>query len=331
MAFRILVASDDESTSLVLRMILEHYRNLQVVCTTATGRELGLSFLEVSPDVVLVDLEAAQGETVATVVDLSRMEGMPTRFVGLVGAGAADRALLGRMDTVLPQDISAERLAAALQWVASQEPPTRASQEVRLSSGSEPVAGSQRMPAPQLRAEVADGHEWASGARPQGPVAPQPEGAPAGQVALLREEGGAGDRAITETFAPWERGSEGHAMAEPPRVQTGPARPPGTLDIADTLGSINLVVSPFESFRSLAAFQQALEELEGVRRVKVRRFHRGTLYATVQYDSVLPLEERIKQLAQFLPRVVGSAPGSLELRIGETEGRGSRGYSPATC
>ncbi len=82
-----------------------------------------------------------------------------------------------------------------------------------------------------------------------------------------------------------------------------------------THGTINLVVGPFGSFRSLATFQEALGRLEGVRSVKVRRFYRGTLHASVQYDGILPLAERLPALAQFKPRVIADRAGTMQLAI----------------
>lgn len=83
--------------------------------------------------------------------------------------------------------------------------------------------------------------------------------------------------------------------------------------------TINLEVGPFRSFRSLAAFQEALGRLEGVKSVKVRRFHRGTLYATVHYHGILPLAERLAALTQLKPRVVAEQAGSLQVRIDPEE------------
>ncbi len=93
--------------------------------------------------------------------------------------------------------------------------------------------------------------------------------------------------------------------------------------VADHQGtsSITLVVSPFGSFRSLTAFQTAIEGLEGVRSAKIQRFHKGTLYQLVQYSGVIPLEERLKELTRFKPQVVASSNGSIELRIDPGDNR----------
>ncbi len=81
------------------------------------------------------------------------------------------------------------------------------------------------------------------------------------------------------------------------------------------LGTVNLQAGPFGSFRSLATFQEAVGRLEGVRSVKVRRFHRGTLYSSVQYDGILPLGQRLAGLTQFRPRVIADRAGSIQLAI----------------
>lgn len=112
--------------------------------------------------------------------------------------------------------------------------------------------------------------------------------------------------------------AKGALLATPPLAAASEAHPIPDATIAEGpqfLSSITLVVSPFGSFRALTAFQKALDRIEGVRSVKVRRFHKGTLYASVQYVGVIPLEERLKELVQFQPRVIASANGAIELRI----------------
>lgn len=85
------------------------------------------------------------------------------------------------------------------------------------------------------------------------------------------------------------------------------------------LDATSLTVSAFDSFRALAIFQEALAGLSGVRGVKVRRFHRGTLYALVQYNGSVPLEEKLMELQSFKPQVVSSKPGSIELHVTSSE------------
>ncbi|GEM_PF-2551359 len=123
------------------------------------------------------------------------------------------------------------------------------------------------------------------------------------------------------------------ARAEPQQVKPAPApipaQPPEptteespvagvdltTREFLPPAGTVNLIVSPFGSFRSLGVFQQALQGLEGVRSARLRRFHQGTLYMIVRYDGSISLEERLKDLTQFAPRLVSSKPGLLELRV----------------
>jgi hypothetical protein len=89
--------------------------------------------------------------------------------------------------------------------------------------------------------------------------------------------------------------------------------------IIPTFDTINLQVGPFASFRALAAFQNALNQLDGVMRVKVRRFYRGMLHASVQYNGILPLAERLSALSDFKPKVTVGEEGTLHVSI-EPEG-----------
>ncbi|HEX2924017.1 MAG TPA: hypothetical protein VHS28_08335, partial [Chloroflexota bacterium] len=86
-------------------------------------------------------------------------------------------------------------------------------------------------------------------------------------------------------------------------------------DLPPATGAANIIVSSFNSFRALGAFQNALERLEGVRSIRVRRFHRGILYAVVHYEGIVPLEQRLTELCQFAPRIASTRPGTIELHV----------------
>jgi hypothetical protein len=92
-------------------------------------------------------------------------------------------------------------------------------------------------------------------------------------------------------------------------------------DSPSAVTAIDLIASPFDSFRALSEFQKAVERLNGVRGVRVRRFHQGTLHQVVQYEGVIPLEDRLIELVQFKPKVIARGRDRIEIRIGSAEGR----------
>jgi hypothetical protein len=99
-----------------------------------------------------------------------------------------------------------------------------------------------------------------------------------------------------------------------PAAQVGPSVAVADETMAPLLlaGSrLSVQVSTFRSFGELGAYQLALSSSPGVRAVKVRRFYRGVLYVTVDYDGVLPLVERLKEVDGFATSNVFTAGGCI--------------------
>ena len=99
-----------------------------------------------------------------------------------------------------------------------------------------------------------------------------------------------------------------------PELISADARPGGAVTMRE---HITLVVYPFRSFVALNEFQDAIRALRGVVNVKVRRFYRGTLHLGVEYEDVLPLTERMRDLEGFAWRLVSSSPQEIELMLEE--------------
>jgi hypothetical protein len=88
---------------------------------------------------------------------------------------------------------------------------------------------------------------------------------------------------------------------------------------------ITVVAHPFRSFVALNEFQDALRALRGVVNMKVRRFYRGTLHLGLEYEDVLPLSERLRDIEGFNWRLVSSEPLEIELMLDEQGGIVSSG------
>lgn len=254
MAVKLLLAGQDELLSLVLSTVRQQHGDLQTIGIAASGKELVLLLLEDRPAVALVDLGSLPADAVATAIDLARMEGLATRFVGLADSAPVDRTVLIRLDAMVRRDAPVDRLLTTLQG----NPGRKTTAAGRQPSGTG-FAGPQSV--------------WTE--------------------AAVEPDSRAGSDAV---------------FAE---------------------GPVSLVVSPFDNFRSLAAFQHALQGLEGIRNVRVHRFHHKTLHVSAQYSGVLPLEERLKEMEQISIQVVGRGAGSLELRIGPEDDCGSQALPAA--
>ena len=80
---------------------------------------------------------------------------------------------------------------------------------------------------------------------------------------------------------------------------------------------ITVVAYPFRSFVALNEFQDAMRALHGVINVKVRRFYRGTLHLGVEYEDVIPLPERLRELQGFSWKLVSASQQEIELTLEE--------------
>ncbi len=88
-------------------------------------------------------------------------------------------------------------------------------------------------------------------------------------------------------------------------------------DAEERLGveTLDLVVSPFTNFRTVADFGGALEALDGVKATRMWRFFRGTAYYVVDYAGIAPFEKRLSELYRFNPNIDASEPRSLRVTI----------------
>jgi hypothetical protein len=112
--------------------------------------------------------------------------------------------------------------------------------------------------------------------------------------------------------------ADGHAEDEPEqseqdsRMIGAHERPGGAVPLVE---HVNLIVYPFQSFVVLNEFQSAVRRLRGVSGVRVRRFYKGTLHLAVEYEDVVPLTQRLKELPRFAGQVVAEARGEVELKL----------------
>ncbi len=280
---RVLIAGRDQECNHLLSVILENEDDIAVVGHATSWRELSSLLRTLPPHVVLLDVDAP-GEGAAAVIRTARLRHIPTSFVGLAGEIDADAALLDLLDAVVLESDPLEELRATLLAIAFD------GRKVRDDAGAGPTKAAE----PSI-----DADEEAPSAHP---AEPQPS---AGFDATGPEDVPLDDRDAPgfETIA-----------AEAEAAPAGDVEP-ASRETIPTVGPINLIVSHFGSFRSVGAFQHDLERLEGVRSVRTRRFHRGTLYLLIRYDGVTPLEERLKELVQFDPRVVRIGTNSIELHV----------------
>jgi hypothetical protein len=88
---------------------------------------------------------------------------------------------------------------------------------------------------------------------------------------------------------------------EPPAVTTG--------------GVYTLITYPFVRFSDLGQFQAALQRLQGVHDVQVRRFAQGTLEMTTRYEGETDLIMALRGLTTEIEEVREEAPYRLRIRL----------------
>ncbi|MAG37584.1 MAG: hypothetical protein CL878_15220 [Dehalococcoidia bacterium] len=95
-----------------------------------------------------------------------------------------------------------------------------------------------------------------------------------------------------------------------------PDGPPPEAELPLMAGSrLNVQVSPFKRFGQLATYQNALGSLSGVRDVKMRRFYKGVLHLSVDYDGVIPMTDRLAEVAGFSPESVFVEGSTIHVRL----------------
>jgi hypothetical protein len=104
------------------------------------------------------------------------------------------------------------------------------------------------------------------------------------------------------------------ASARPPELLRADARPGGAVTMRE---HVTIVAHPFRSFVALNEFQEEIRRLRGVINVKVRRFYRGTLHLGVEYEDVIPLAERLRDLQGFQWRLISESDQEVEIMLSE--------------
>ena len=102
---------------------------------------------------------------------------------------------------------------------------------------------------------------------------------------------------------------------EPAPAATDHAASTGEMPAATTGGVYTLITYPFVRFSDLGQFQAALQRLQGVHDVQVRRFAQGTLEMTARYEGETSLVTALRGLTAEIEEVREEAPYRLRVRL----------------
>jgi hypothetical protein len=90
---------------------------------------------------------------------------------------------------------------------------------------------------------------------------------------------------------------------------------PAASTATTTGGVYTLITYPFVRFSDLGQFQAALQRLQGVHDVQVRRFAQGTLEMTARYEGDVDLSTALRGLTAEIEEVSEEAPYRLRVRL----------------
>jgi hypothetical protein len=208
---------------------------------------------------------------------------------------------LSRDEQALRQSI--DRLTQALRTPI--EPPAAPES---ASGGSSPATAAPMNELADTREGTGPSPDAAEPTAPP-PVAPQePMGAPAA-TAAPENVAVAGSSERTSEAAPVAQ------PAAPAPEETDHAADTAAMPAVTTGGVYTLITYPFVRFSDLGQFQAALQRLQGVHDVQVRRFAQGTLEMTARYEGETNLITALRNLTTEIEEVREEAPYRLRIRL----------------
>ncbi|MCL5958154.1 MAG: 6-carboxytetrahydropterin synthase [Chloroflexi bacterium] len=115
-AVTVVIAGEDEEASYLLRLVLQQEMGISTLACARSGRELAGLLLDLSPDVVLLELNSPGPGMTAAIKDAKRL-GNRAGFVGLQGEGDGDATLVREVDALLDLRDALDRLPALIRDV----------------------------------------------------------------------------------------------------------------------------------------------------------------------------------------------------------------------
>lgn len=79
--------------------------------------------------------------------------------------------------------------------------------------------------------------------------------------------------------------------------------------------TVQVTAAPFQSFTQIAEFQKSVARLHGVAGARVRSAQRGVLVLDVDYDGLVPLHVRLRDLRDVRWTPVQMAEDAVEIAV----------------
>jgi hypothetical protein len=79
--------------------------------------------------------------------------------------------------------------------------------------------------------------------------------------------------------------------------------------------TVRVTAAPFSTFTQIAEFQKSVSRLHGVASARIRTAHRGVLVLDVDYDGLVPLHVRLRDLRDVRWTPVRVAEDAVEIAV----------------
>jgi hypothetical protein len=302
-ATRILLAGGDSDERQWLAMVIGRDSRLLLVGEAGGWQEV-LDFMPVlSPHVVLLDLETLGNVPTDGIIQLAQ-EYSRTALVGLSQGEECRAEVLPGLDLVMAKDVPFNSLLGVVLEVSNRVCGGRG------ESGRTPAhnVASREQRSSIAADQTAEPPDATLPENPQAFAGPPAHDAPetsptSALIASLPSEAGPPQASLATDFEQYGVGQRGAGSWELRR------------------GTIKLTAHPFRSFRSMLAFQGALQQIDGVTNSKICLIHDGTLHMSVEYRGMVPIEERLEGLKQFEPSIGSTDSGTIDVHLGRAASR----------
>lgn len=79
--------------------------------------------------------------------------------------------------------------------------------------------------------------------------------------------------------------------------------------------TVRVTAAPFHSFTQIAAFQKSVANLHGVKEVRIQSARKGILVLDVDYNGLVPLHTRLREMRDIRWTPVQMANDAVEIAV----------------
>ncbi|TAK76262.1 MAG: hypothetical protein EPO16_07420 [Dehalococcoidia bacterium] len=88
-----------------------------------------------------------------------------------------------------------------------------------------------------------------------------------------------------------------------------------TMQLVERADTVRVTAGPFRTFSQIAEFQTTVARLQGVSSARIQSAQRGVLVLDVDYDGLVPLHVRLRELRDARWTQVQAAEDAVEIAV----------------